>query len=305
MSNNNTHKSLGPVTTTRSCSVGGNARYDMTGTRIDFVYNATANSYAPSGAIRFTAAHNGGSLFGAAISNGYALAHGGPPRSRRKYPKPNSSVGVFFTNDTVSNFLIDGCRFHRCWDAIRFGQDSTVSNVTIRQCWFSDTYDDMIENDNHRDGVLIEDCLSDRTFVAVSDRNKGTENHGDKILTMRNCLMQIGSMYVLTYTNPQFQFFKLNALSISFDLFDNIFHVPSVVDATNRKTEGDPFFDLKDRNKIRTSSGNQIVWGGGGAYPYSLPTGFTVTSTASVWTNARNAWLTNHSDVPRIPGVDT
>lgn len=289
-------KNQGTVFAQRSLGDGGNRTYDMRGSIGDHNYDSGSNTYDPNISVRFTTAHNGGCVFGGIIRDSYAFGIGNP----RRYPSNSGSTTcVFWKNLALTNYTINGIRFYNIWDGPRVGQGAGATNgVFVKACWFTNVFDDMIENDNYGNDVSLEDCLCEKLFVLYSCRNPGTTDGSSKVETVRDCLCEIHEMYDSSYNNRQFQFFKLKSQSPRFDLFDNIFFVYK---AGTGPGNGDPFHDLLFYNKLRNSSGNTIVWTGGGAYPFTMPSGFTVVTTLSTWTNAVSAWKTDHPYVERVP----
>lgn len=298
-----TFKNLGTTTSFVTPNVGGNAVYDCRGTVFSNTYNASNDTYSPSLNIRFSTNHNGGAMFGATVINGYAHETNEP----RNYPENDGGqIYIARIGGTVAlvNWLFEGLRLHHNWDAIRFGQGSrdTTFNISIKKCWWSDNFDDAIENDLHVGPILVEDCLFEDIYGLISDRNATTESWNARIVTFRDCLVRLGDMHSV---DGVFQFFKFIQYSVSIDSFDCIYYVPRASDLTSG---GDPFFDLRTKDgqsgalggRLRNSSGNVIVWAGGGSYPFPVLPGFTVTTNLSTWTNAAAAWKAANSHVPRV-----
>ena len=80
------------------------------------------------------------------------------------------SLGV---QATCNNFLVEGLRVHNWWDELVLTFQNNAANCTLRGCWFSHMRDDNIENDNKRDGLLVDDCpFTARTWgsaVAITE----------------------------------------------------------------------------------------------------------------------------------------
>lgn len=302
--NDTNHKDLGSTTTQQQLAGGTNVKYDFTGTELNNTYNSSNNTYSPSFNIRMFNAITGGCMFGGTIRGGYK-SNG--DSSNRQYPG-NHAGQLYIRDASVRNFIVDSFRFDNNWDPIRFGNSTNlIENVTFLHCFLTNTFDDILENDTHRDGILVDRCLFDGFYSGISDRNSGSTNHGNKRLTISETMFRLRP----TYSNQQHkQFFKLNANSISFDIFDSVFRVDQAADVSG----GDPFYDVAPghpaQNKIVNSSGNIIIWGGSGSYPYTVPSGFSVYGSTgaagkSHWDDLKTAWLAANSQVPLISGIDT
>ena len=69
---------------------------------------------------------------------------------------------IYIARQDISNFTVEGFRFHGCWDPIRLSQRSgqeVIDNVTVKGCWFTCIRDDAIENDTYTDDQLFTDNL--------------------------------------------------------------------------------------------------------------------------------------------------
>lgn len=298
------HKNLGKTYNVQRLGLGGNARYDLRGTICDNRYNDSTRTYDPSYNIRITATTNGGCAFGGTIINGYI---GRGKYGARRYPQNHAGQFIFW-DAAVRNFVIDSWRFHNCWDPIRTGpRDYVCQNITIKSCRSTNCFDDFVENDGWStgatDGIVIDDCLVDGTFVFYSCRSGSGNPNG--LTTIKNTLVRMEPFYDNYWVG---QVFKLDGRSVEFDVENCIFHVGTPAPNNNpiKWENGDIFYDIgvKYRGKMRRSVNNWIVWVGGGQYPFSVPPGFQVTTNEGMWNNAKASWLQRNTQVPKLAGVD-
>jgi hypothetical protein len=340
------YKNLGNTKVQRFLDVGGDAVYDMRGTTFDNDVAIDKDSdtgitwpdnkskrdiYSPSLNVRTSAAHNGGGLFGGTFVNGYGffnatrwnpaastpavigpVSQGGDTMARR-YPS-NHGGQLMLRDHNVSNFMIEGCRFHHCWDPIRFAKASSsiaISNVTVFRCWFSQVFDDCIENDNHQLFTAVE-CLMDGGFTWVSDRSDDNKPGPDHLIVVKDCLVWLEGRYIYKETGYPYKWKgngnRVQSINCTYRI-DKI----SVDHQDPGGTE--PFFDINTRpGKVVNWKNNTILWTGAGNYPWPLPgdpnewTIYTMSSTPNAvqrWNTLASAWKADNPHVPRIPGVDT
>lgn len=276
----------------------GNSRYDFSDTWADSQWDGKNGT--PSLNVVVSAAQDGGCMFGLTVTNGY----GRDRTQERQYPS-NHGGQIYLRDNPCKNFTICSCRMDHNWDPIRLGYKKGLkaedfANVGVRSCWISNTYDDVIENDNWRDGNWFHDCLIEEAYVFYSCRNSGgEEKHDKRKATITDCLIGLGEMYPRGGSAaPVMQFFKLDGKSISFDVTNCTFYAPRRSDVQN----GDPFFDLRDRSRLERSERNTLVLGPdwSGDYDYGDLPGFTVTEDADLWHARRAAWIDAHPWVPRL-----
>ena len=201
----------------------------------------------------------------------------------------HSSWGIYVKN--VPNAVIEGVRVHGVGDGIRF-RDHT-ENWVLRNCYFSQTGDDAVENDSLYSG-LVDDCLFDGTYVGFSARlsasDEGQFDGSDKVWTIQNTLMWLRPQEgVYKGDSPGHGgFFKWDkdGYGPKLVLRNNIFRVDQL---PNHNT-----LTLNPEGKVIESENNIIVWLGKGDYPEPIPEGWTLTTDIRVWEEARDAWLARH-----------
>ena len=227
----------------------------------------------------------------------------------------NSKAFTIGVDATLNNFLIEGFRVHNFWDGLVLAFQNNTENVTLRGSWFSHQRDDCIENDNKREGLLVDDCLFDGAYMMFSCRDSGGSDASAFTWTIRATLARMEPMPGPDASpDPGHGFmFKLNERAVRFVLTDCIFaweqgtslqvsdDIPGV--------SNDPLYDLLRFNKLASATNCTICWLGAGSYPagWWVPSGFTVLTGATAqntWNDAVSVWKTGHPQVYRIPGVD-
>jgi hypothetical protein len=294
----------------RYLDVGGDAIYDLRGTTFDNQYfqgeppppaasSSGTDSYQPSKSVRFSAAHDGGGIFGGIFVNGYARVAG--DNWGRRYPSNHGGQLFLSDHQSIHNFTVEGCRFDHCWDPIRFGGTDVVNNRIFR-CWISRAFDDAIENDSYS-SFTVEDCLIESAYVFISERGSASTPIAGRVNLVKNSLVQVKGHYS---NHIHYQVYKLNSSSNLFTSINTIYWLDA--GSYHNGHYGDPWLNLNVDvgNHAVNWSGNTIVWAGGGSYPsdWTVPPGTTVTTDTSVWTNAVAAWKAANPHVPRIAGVD-
>lgn len=295
-----TYKDLGNTTTRIEPSVGGDARYDMTGTIFDNDYDAGSDTYDPSFNIYFNTAssnHDGGCMFGGVVLNGYAPAL----TAARNYPS-NDGGQVLIRNTEIGNFTICGFVFKKCWDPIRTGTGVTVPNsgdpvMVIYQCYFDEIVDDVCEDDNH-EGYVFDDCLVDGTFTGFSDRS-GTAATG-RTTKIFNSLVRMVAIHDDDANGPwHFLAFKLGSASNDF-LIQNATVRADALSKLGAEGQGSlvtPFYDLINNDKQAAESTGNIFADGTGSAP-TMPDGWTrQTDMTTYWDEPRAAWISAKSHV--------
>lgn len=209
--------------------------------------------------------------------------------------------------------IIDGIRIHNAFDALK----PKDSPFTIRNAWVSYARDDCVENDGMRPG-LIEDSLFDGCYVFLSSRNKA-DFPNESVVTIRDSLIRLQEMPGprgfggdVIGSGP---LFKYQEQSPNLILENNVFLIedyPSL--AWNSDGTAEYSFEMLGFHtgaglidKLKSCSGNIIVWLGLGEFPGDVPDDpacVTVTKDRTIWDNARAKWLAEHPLVMRIAGVD-
>ncbi len=226
-----------------------------------------------------------------------------------KMKTPNNAALSF----GALNSTIDGVRIHNTGDGVR---PVKGDGFVVKNCWMSYIRDDAVENDNMAAGT-IDDCLIDGAYVGFSCSNADvTADASANVVRIQNCLVrleaqpgprQVGGACPADQSGHA-GFFKWSGFNSSgnlsiapqIELHDNIFYtdgniVPSSVDM------GLP------PGRLKACSNNIVVWTGQGTYPGDLeldrfPSGFTVVTNVSIWTDAKQDWINRHPTVPRLAG---
>jgi hypothetical protein len=217
-------------------------------------------------------------------------------------------VGPWYGGLTT-NTVVEGMRLHNTGDGIRIG--SKARDFVLRGNWITASYDDCIENDGKIAG-LAEDNLLDGCFDVFSARNPDTIPRAGAVWTIKNNLARLAPVPGWPSKAPQkgpahSGVFKWQSVSLPIRLINNVFVLAqgarnqygSFYDAFS--IPGEAAFQLTQWKKyVLESSGNVIVWLGGGAYPFAVPPGFKVTTDKGVWESAKKAWLARHPALARI-----
>jgi hypothetical protein len=228
----------------------------------------------------------------------------------KRYSKGNAAgivVGAYYVPITAGT-VVEGMRLHNMGDGIRAG--SKARNSVFRGNWISASYDDCIENDG-KNSILAEDNLLDGCFDAFSARSPNITAMAGDVWTIKDNLVRLAPIPGWP-KKPQkkspahAQVFKWQKNSLPVRLINNVFTFSEGA-RTQFGTVYDPFafpstrFQLADWNRyVVESRGNVIVWTGPGAYPFTTPPGFTVTTDKEVWEDAKRDWLARHPAVARI-----
>jgi hypothetical protein len=198
---------------------------------------------------------------------------------------------------------VEGMYFDNVHDAI-----SPIDGVTkwvVKDVYAKYTRDDFVENDQLQPGV-IENTLVDGTFVFLSNRPgaagggfscNGRPSDPDLVVEVRNTLVWMqrqpydGDMNRDPSQDPINDgrgggaIFKWSNCGGRVVMSNSIILIESIT-ATGGKAAM-TFPPGKYTNVT-------VVWRGAGDYPAALPRGVRMTRDVTVWTKARQAWLTTH-----------
>ena len=176
----------------------------------------------------------------------------------------------------------------------------TNPHWTLRHSHFKHIRDDCVENDWMQsalvDDVLFEGCYDGFSARPDADNLYGVVNGHGNVWTIQNSLVWMEPM-IGVYAGPSpstSNIFKWDDSqydsSPDLVLRNNIFRVDV------KPGDGNACLVPKaNTNHLIESSGNIIVWTGGGSYPcLPIPSGFTLTTDVTVWTNAVAAWKAAH-----------
>jgi hypothetical protein len=285
-------------------NTGLDACHDLTGTVVRLT--TKGKKWSPGFCYRWNGPHDGACGSGGAVIGDIADdAPWGP-----SYPKPNNGGHylLYSKGDGIKNFLLEGGRVDRGWDAVRISRDWKADaprpdGIVVRGFWITKNRDDAIEADYLQD-VRVEDCLVDGTFVFLSQSNKEDYDGSAFVSAVEGCLVRLEPFNTdgvkVPGPNPGHGAFTKGAgNSPRISYFHNIFRVdqPCLI------KRGDPFRLLNAKDKLAESENNIIVWGGSkkyGPYAWKVPRGFEVTEDLSVWEEARIRWIKSHPLVHRI-----
>jgi hypothetical protein len=193
-----------------------------------------------------------------------------------------NNAGVAFE---TPSFLVEGVRIDNVTDGVRV-QDGPF---TLRGAWLSYVRDDCVEND-HLHGGLIDDVLFDGCYVGVSERPTDGAGYDGRaqVLTVRKSLIRLEPMPAPRDDRAggigHGGFFKWDTMATSVALQDNIFMVEQDSDTGT----------LAMPDRVASCSNNVMVWLGGGPFPKTLPSCFTVTTNRAVWDDAVAVWKARH-----------
>ena len=176
----------------------------------------------------------------------------------------------------------------------------TNPHWTLRHSHFKHIHDDCVENDWMQsalvDDVLFEGCYDGFSARPDADNLYGVVNGHGNVWTIQNSLIWMEPMPDV-YAGPSpstSNIFKWDDSqydsSPDLVLRNNIFRVDV------KPGDGNACLVPKaNTNHLIQSSGNIIVWTGGGSYPcLPIPSGFTLTTDITVWQNAVTAWKAAH-----------
>ena len=186
--------------------------------------------------------------------------------------------------------IVEDVRFHDYGDGIRLIDGA--QDFLIRRAYLSYMRDDCIENDYANSGI-IQDSLFDGCYNAFSSRqydgmDRNRDGSGD-VWLIRDSLVRLQPMESVYKERGKVPghagFFKWDAEGPQIQLVNNVFRADQ-----DANTVG---LDIP-LDKLRTCSGNTMVWLGEGPYPGTLPACFTLTRDRSVWDAAVAKWKASH-----------
>ena len=186
--------------------------------------------------------------------------------------------------------IVEDVRFHNYGDGIRLVDGA--QDFLVRRAYLSYMRDDCIENDFANSGI-IQDSLLDGCYNAFSSRqydgmDRNRDGSGD-VWLIRDSLVRLQPMKSVYKERGRVPghagFFKWDAEGPQLQLVDNVFRADQ-----DANTVG---LDIP-LDKLRTCSGNIMVWLGEGPYPGTLPPCFTLTRDVSVWDAAVARWKAAH-----------
>lgn len=200
--------------------------------------------------------------------------------------------------------IIDGYRSHNADDAISIRSNGHRQTFfSIRNCYVTHCRDDAIEDDTCEPGEVV-DSLFDGTFVFLSQRPDASDpfatppGTGD-VITIDRCLVRLEPTLGTTpqpNANLCHILWKWDVAGCRVVIKDSVFVVPTV---SAYGTSA-----MKWPTYVTCQGTNYLLYGGGGAYPATLPSGLTVYTTdtpttyaqalASIWDVRRKDWLVRH-----------
>ena len=186
--------------------------------------------------------------------------------------------------------IVEDVRLHDYGDGIRLIDGA--QHFLVRRAYLSSMRDDCIENDFANSGI-VQDSLFDGCYNAFSSRqydgmDRNRDGSGD-VWLIRDSLVRLQPMQSVYKERGRIPghagFFKWDAEGPQLQLVDNVFRADQ-----DANTVG---LDIP-LDKLRTCSGNVMVWLGEGPYPGTLPPCFTLTRDRSVWDDAVARWKAAH-----------
>jgi len=202
---------------------------------------------------------------------------------------------------------IDGIRIHNVFDGFNVANSP---GFTIKNCWVTYNRDDAIENDGFMSGT-IDDCLFDGLHVFLSSVNPSstTPDGSANVVKVSNNLIRMertpGPREYGGSCDPNkegygaiFKYWDGRAPKV--ELHNNIFLLPPQTFTTKQALLG-----IEAGGKLKSCSGNVLVWTGDGDVPRSewldLPDGcFEITKDVNIWNNAKKAWIDRHPELARL-----
>ena len=160
---------------------------------------------------------------------------------------------------------------------------------TVRNAYFKFIRDDCVENDFLNSGT-IENSLFDGCFEGFSSRAYTTALDGsNNLVVVKSSLFRLQDMDQ-GYSKPGHGgFFKWDARAPMIALYNNVYRVDSPI------VENDVL--IPPANKLKTCSGNVMIWLGAGPFPETLPSCYTLLTGdvgLDYWNRAVAAWKASH-----------
>jgi hypothetical protein len=178
---------------------------------------------------------------------------------------------------------VEDITVHGYGDSIRLEQQA--GHFVVRRVNLSFSRDDCIENDALLGGTVSQSLL-DGCYNAFSARSFHNEPSGDQnVWTIRSSLVRLQPM-PRTYKDEKpipgtAGFFKWDKNGPRLVLEDNVFRADQ---------KAGPVGLGLPPGKLKSCSGNTMVWLGKGPYPDHLPSCFKITRDKSVWDRAVASW---------------
>lgn len=210
-----------------------------------------------------------------------------------------------FSLDNAAETTIREVRIHNTGDGVSL--KGVCDQFILDAIHMSYVRDDAVQNDFGAANGLVNDCLVDGCYSFFSSRpfDPNVADHSQAVTQIEGNLVYLKDMPTV-FNRPgvsgHAKFFKMdNANQVGWpghprdpklSLINNIMRLD-----TRHVTNTD--FMIPPLDRCDTVSGNIMVWGGQGPFPYQseVVTGWTVTTDLSVWDNAKAAWLANHPGV--------
>ena len=224
------------------------------------------------------------------------LIYGEIPQASDWEPTYCNSAAVIFKDAPFST--VDGLRITSAWDAIRV--NSTSPDLTVKNTWFSNVRDDVLENDFFL-SVTFEDNLVDGTFQGISVHSGGdiSTDSGATVYVYGNVIRIREYLYK---GNQRYgALFKNETSSPSSVIRDTVVAVDY--------DGGSTFSGYWERSwsKIDECSNNLFLWLSDRPIPSAVstpPSCFTVLTGEEArieWARARKNWIDCHPEVSRTP----
>ena len=182
---------------------------------------------------------------------------------------------------------VEDVTVHGYGDSIRMMENA--SHFVVRRVHLSFSRDDCIENDWLLTGTVTGSLL-DGCYNAFSARSyKDVPDGDDHVWTIRSSLVRLEPM-PRTYHDEKpipgtAGFFKWDDHGPRLVLKDNVFRAD--------QNAGPVGLDIPE-DKLKSCSGNTMVWLGKGRYPGHLPSCFKLTRDKAVWDKAVANWHEAH-----------
>jgi hypothetical protein len=196
-------------------------------------------------------------------------------------------------------YLVNGLRVDNVEDGIapRDAKDrypKLGDGFTFKNLYMTYIRDDCVENDDIAGGLIV-DSLFDGCNTGISERPSSGNAQWNypapagETITLDRVLLRLQALPGPRGSNDPTklghgQLFKWSSVANSVVIKDSVFYVETTPNS-------DSFFPFPAGTK---TSNVTIVWGGSGAWQWSVPAGTTVTTNKAVWDSARADWLRRH-----------
>jgi len=224
----------------------------------------------------------------------------------RYMKNPNNGFNgdnLLFKFTGAAGVIVENYWTSRSNDGVSF-PGSSPGSWTLRDSYFRQIHDDVVENDGCRQG-LIEDILVDSTYMFLSQRAGGSgtcTNAGP--VTIKDAIVKLACITYLDLDDDENEegscganqgvghIWKVGPGNDPITVQNSIFVVPSrSVDCKSAQSQPCAQMDFPSNG---TYTNVTVIWQGGGSYPGATRPGVSVSTDINIYNNARSAWLSEH-----------